>query len=294
MSRPFLPALLALAVLAGCTAPQAGDLAPPDPGIPADASVSPPPAVESRRPIPTGQDGGAWSLSDFPGVFDEDLPTRRTEYVLSAGAGWENTVHVLQGAEDGPTIYLLAGVHGDETAGWLAAGLLKAASLRGGTLYILSPANPYGAAHDQRKTAEGRDINRNFPGDPDGCDAERIAADIYADIQDKQPDLVLDLHEAKDQEGARDQLGNSLICQSLEETGNLVLDLLAASEAGTICSAPLTLYGSPPRGSVNKTVTEELGVPVVTVETYRAEGLALRVRNHLEIAEFIFQAYGLR
>ncbi len=242
-----------------------------------------------------------WRLDAFEHCFEVRFNTDKEGYPLLKGTQEENTVQVLRGKEDGPTIYIVAGVHGDEVAGWLAGNLLKQATLKAGTLYILSPANTYGAGQNQRKTKSGRDLNRNFPGNSDGWDAERIAASIYADIRDKQPGLVLDLHEAIAKEddyealGANyDALGNSLICQSLDGIGELVLDALLTSEAGELCSGALTLYGSPPTGSLNRTVTEELDIPVITVETLRAEPLAQRVQNQLELVEFVLEHYGMR
>ena len=197
---------------------------------------------------------------------------------------------MLRGEADGPAVYVVAGVHGDETAGWRAGNLLKNACLRAGTLYIISPANVYGAANDQRKTAEERDLNRNFPGDADGCDAARIAAEIFSDIAQRQPALLLDLHEAHEaSDNGADALGNSLICDASGETGELIWEMLLASENGTLCASPLTLYGSPPRGSINRTVTEQLEIPAITVETLRTESLAQRVRNQLEIVQYVLQ-----
>ena len=247
------------------------------------------------------EDPTQWQLADFESCFEKRFETDREEYLLSNGTRDENSVQVLKGKEDGPVIYIVAGVHGDEQAGWRAGNLLKQATLKAGTLYILSPANTYGAEQDRRKTRDGRDLNRSFPGTSGTQDAERIAAAIYADIQDKRPELVLDLHEARPKADDYqslgynyDALGNSLICQSLDGIGELVLDALLASEAGELCSSPLTLYGSPPAGSLNRTVTEQLGIPVITVETLRAEPLEQRVQNQLELVQFILDNFGLR
>lgn len=247
------------------------------------------------------EDPAQWQLTDFEPCFEKQFETEREEYLLANGTQDGNRVQVLKGKEDGPVIYVVAGVHGDEQAGWRAGNLLKQATLKAGTLYIVSPANTYGAEQDRRKTRDGRDLNRSFPGDPEGQDAERIAAAIYADIQDKAPELVLDLHEARpkadDYESLGynyDALGNSLICHSLDGVGELVLDALLASEAGELCSGALTLYGSPPAGSLNQTVTEQLGIPVITVETLRAEPLEQRVQNQLELTQFVLDNFGLR
>lgn len=242
-----------------------------------------------------------WKLPDFEGCFQESYETTVETYKIAEGTKEENTVTVLRGGEEGPVVYIVAGVHGDEQAGWRAGNLVKDATIKAGTVYIVSPANQYGAQNDQRRTKDERDLNRNFPGDPDGWDAERIAYSIFSDIQAKEPVIVLDLHEAIAKEddyeklGANyDALGNSLICQSLDGIGDLVLEALLQSEAGELCANPLILYGSPPSGSVNETVTNQLGIPAITVETLRAEPLSQRVQNQLEIVEFVFEYYGLR
>lgn len=236
--------------------------------------------------LPGTEDADEWTLADFPGCFDGKWETAREEIALGEGL----SVTVLHGGDEGPAVYVVAGVHGDEIAGWRAGSLLKNACLRAGTLYIISPANAYGAANDQRKTAEERDLNRNFPGDADGCDAERIAAAIFADIVQRQPALLLDLHEAREAaDNGADALGNSLICDASGETGELIWEMLLASEDGRLCASSLTLYGSPPRGSINRTVSELIGVPAITVETLRTEALAQRVRNQLEIVQYVLQ-----
>ena len=207
---------------------------------------------------------------------------------VAEGTEWENTVVVRRGAAEGPTLYIVGGVHGDETAGWTAANLLKELCPRAGTVCVLSPANTYGAEHDQRKTRSQRDLNRCFPGDAEGWDAEQIAASIYADIAARQPALVLDLHETKGPQAdapERDDLRNAIIVYDVAPIADLVWELAAEGE--------LTLLGSPPEGSVNRTVSAELGIPVITLETWRGEELSLRVARQLRFAEDVLRFYGM-
>lgn len=233
------------------------------------------------------------SLKDFtPDFLTAKTPS--SEYKLLEGTGEELTVTVVQGAAAGPAIYIVGGLHGDEQAGWLAGELLCGMGIEAGTVYILAPANTYGAEHNQRKTAEGWDLNRAFPGEEgSGIDARRIANAIYEDIQDKQPCLVLDLHEANPHEGERDSLGNSVICLDLEGIDGLILDILLATEAGELCNQPFTIFNSPPVGSINRLCREGLGIPAITVETDRTEALWQRVDNHLAIADYILRYYSI-
>lgn len=232
--------------------------------------------------------------ADF-GCLETEYPTQYGSYSLLPGDALEFTVHTLTGEQPGPSIYLVGGTHGDELAGWYAGLLLEKATVQAGTVYLVAPLNQYGAQQVQRETREGWDLNRAYPGDLQGQDAQRIAAALYADIQDKQPDLVLDLHEAILHTDGTDNLGNSIICQDMGLIADLVLGLLSDSESGALpLTRPLTLYGSPPEGSLNRTVTLELGIPVITVETFREEELNLRVANQLHIAEYSLVWYNMR
>lgn len=233
------------------------------------------------------EDSSDWKLSDFvPALCEAEAEEER--YFIAKGTEFENTVVVRRGVQEGPSVYIVGGIHGDETAGWTAANLLKEVCPKAGTIYILSPANVYGAEHDKRTTRSDRDLNRNFPGDPEGWDAERIAASIYADVQERSPDLLLDLHETKGpQESApeRDDLRNAVIVNDVAQISDLVWELTVEGD--------LTLMGSPPAGSVNRTVSEQLGIPAITLETWRGEALKERVARQIRFVEKVLTFYGM-
>ena len=244
-------------------------------------------AVEAASALDLPEDSENWELSDFaPALCEADAEEER--YVIAEGTEWENTVVVRRGAHEGPSVYIVGGIHGDETAGWTAANLLKEVCPKTGTVYILSPANVYGAEHDKRTTRSDRDLNRNFPGNPEGWDAERIAASIYADVQERSPDLLLDLHETKGpQESApeRDDLRNAVIVNDVSQISDLVWELTVEGD--------LTLMGSPPAGSINRTVSEQLGIPAITLETWRGETLGERVARQIRFVEKVLAFYGM-
>ena len=290
MRRFVAAALLLSLLLTGC-APKTTGQEPAEQEPTAQESVQKP--VRQEPILPQTEDAAQWRLGDFALRFAQKYPTEKTEYPFMAGSEWKNAVVCLRGEQDGPVIYFVCGLHGDETAGWTAGNLLKDATLRAGTVYILSPANLYGAQHDQRKTKSARDANRYFPGKPDGFDAEQIDDAIYRDILDKAPDLVLDLHEGLVHTDGEDDLGNSVICEDVSLMSELIWDVMVAAESGALCGG-LTLYGSPPEGSLNHEVTKQLGIPVITVETSRGEALERRVDKQLELAEFILAHEGLR
>ncbi|GAB5467891.1 MAG: N(2)-acetyl-L-2,4-diaminobutanoate deacetylase DoeB [Rhodospirillales bacterium] len=98
----------------------------------------------------------------------------------------------------GPTLLLTGGNHGDEYEGPVALMKLIAAlqpeDLLCGTLVIMPLLNPPALAAGTRTSPlDGKNLNRVFPGKPDGSPTERIAHAITSEIL-PQVETVYDLH----------------------------------------------------------------------------------------------------
>jgi len=221
------------------------------------------------------------------------VKTSKETYILNAGKETEVEVVALRGALPGPTMYIVAAIHGDEVSGWYAANLLKGMEIARGTLYILSPANRRGFENRVRFVFGSVDLNRQFPGKADGNMAERLAYAIYNDIADKRPSLVLDLHEAINNDPNSDFLGSSIIFTSLDKITELFMDMYFATQMDELCSEPYNYFAPGPIGSINNTVTNNLGIPVLTLETYRAYPLERRVMDHLALTGYVLRYMGL-
>ena len=314
MKRLLLGTLCAAVLLCGCSAKQGGDSSNPGsdssqgaasskdgsssqetgydrrpaisrPEIGADVVIDPPYDFDPDTMVP----------ADFGDYFTQDYPTQVSTYLLGEGTDIENEVTVLKGQEDGPTVYIVAGVHGDEIAGWMTGNLVKKIGIKAGELHILAPANRWGASADPRTryVTEQQDLNRSFPGDPDGTMAERVADSIYQDIAKVDPIFLFDLHEARANKSDRDFLGSSLIYTSLDKMSDMYMDLLMATETGDLCSERFNFYGPGPVGSINNTVTTNLEIPTITVETYRGYPLERRIGDQLAIVQYVLTYYGL-
>ena len=99
----------------------------------------------------------------------------------------------------GPTVWLTAGIHGDEIGGVIVVqeifGRLRKRPLTAGRLCAFPLLNPFGFETASRRIpASQEDLNRAFPGNPEGSLAERIAHVAHERICTSEPDLVLDLH----------------------------------------------------------------------------------------------------
>ena len=89
------------------------------------------------------------------------------------GADIRLPVNVLRGPRDGPRLVAIAGIHGDEHDG--PAALLDLIddidhNNLSGTLVMVPVANPPAFRSSTRwNVADGQNLNRIFPGEPDGA-----------------------------------------------------------------------------------------------------------------------------
>jgi predicted deacylase len=87
---------------------------------------------------------------------------------------------VVRGAQAGPTLLVTAGIHGAEYASIEAAVRVARTDPKdlSGTLVVLPITNPpaYKARSIYINPIDGQNLNRQFPGDPDGSFSQQLAA----------------------------------------------------------------------------------------------------------------------
>lgn len=214
-------------------------------------------------------------------------------YSLLPGENFETKVYQVDSGLPGATVYIVAGTHGDERAGWYAGMMLASCGINAGKLYVLPRANLPGSLKAQRLLPSGGDLNRAYPGKAEGDQAQRLAAAIFTDIKNAAPDLVLDLHEAADYASDRDFMGNKLIFTDLEGMESLFFDLLSASEEGFLAQHPFGYVSPGTSGSLNRVVSIQLGIPVITIETFRGFPLSKRVQDQVDIVLYCLRHEGM-
>lgn len=132
---------------------------------------------------------------EFPGkqhghlvlpVFNRDSAQRQLQL----------PVCIIRGIETGPTVTLIAGVHGDEFDGTMTlqrmARDLSHESIKG--CVILIPSLNLPGLHLGRRNSplDGLDLDRCFPGNPNGSISERLAHEVLIRLIGPA-DLVIDL-----------------------------------------------------------------------------------------------------
>ncbi len=193
-------------------------------------------------------------------------------------------ITIVRGAEEGPTITLTAAVHGDEINGIAVVrrilDTLDPATLKG-TVVGVPVVNRFGFLSQTRYLPDRRDLNRYFPGDPDGPMAARIAHTLFERVI-RKGDYLIDLHTAA--------VGQQNLCHVRGDGDNpVVKDMMKAF--GT----PIMMHGAGPKGSLRRAALEA-GVPSIIYEAGEpgrfeehaveigADGI-LRVMRHLGMIE---------
>ncbi len=107
-------------------------------------------------------------------------------------------VHVINGKEAGPRLFVSAAIHGNEINGveiiHRLLNLPEISSLKG-TLVAIPVVNVYGFISQSRYLPDRRDLNRSFPGSSKGSMASRLAH-LFTNEIIKQCTHGIDLHTA--------------------------------------------------------------------------------------------------
>ena len=213
--------------------------------------------------------------------------------VLMPGTRFQTSYFVKSGAQPGPTIVVLGGLHGDEAAGYLAARKLRNWTVRSGTLVVVSDANV--PAIKARRRYVGRNMNALFPGDKNGDGNQRLAAAIWDLIKKSKPDLLLTLHESRGfyaEDKARygqtftydfpthaprfARVADALNASIAPKRERFLLKMEAFKTCPTYCA------------------TKYLGIPATSIETARPLTLTTRVDYQLRALRAFFDEWEMQ
>lgn len=129
------------------------------------------------------------------------------EIPAGTDAGTRIPLTIVRGAAAGPTLALVAGTHGSEVAPILALqrvrGALDARQLRG-TVILVHVANlpSFLGRTIYYSPVDGKNLNRVYPGKPDGTVSERIAHAITTQVI-QRADYLVDMHAGDGNESLR-------------------------------------------------------------------------------------------
>lgn len=220
---------------------------------------------------------------------------KQTVLQLLAGAEYETEAYIYEANAQGPAVMVVGGIHGNEPAGAMAAEMVKKVALQKGTLIVVPRANKLALKKNVRTLPEITDINRAYPGRPDGNPAERIAFAISSLMQKYQVSMVVDLHEGRNfHYFDKTSVGQTVIHGFDDKSAFLALDSInLINQQLPEKHKKFTFLSSPTRGSTAYYASTELNIPAFTIETSVKQPIDHRVNQHVTIVKFLLASEGL-
>ena len=193
-----------------------------------------------------------------------DLPIARlpTQTMLSL------PIHVINGQEEGPHLWLSAAIHGDELNGVeiirQVLKQVKPQTLRG-TLIAVPIVNIFGFIEQSRYLPDRRDLNRSFPGTARGSLASRLAHLFMKEVV-SHCSHGIDLHTASNHRVNLPQIRANL-------------DNSETYRCAQAFGAPLIMHATTRDGSLRQAAAKK-GISVLLYEAgeaLRFDGTAIQV-----------------
>ncbi|GAB5412791.1 MAG: succinylglutamate desuccinylase/aspartoacylase family protein [Congregibacter sp.] len=197
-----------------------------------------------------------------------ELSSGYLEVAAGVDAGTHIPITVVHGAGEGPVLALIAGTHGYEYPGITALQQVRAAidpREVNGTVIMVHVANlpSFLGRTIYYSPVDGENLNRMYPGDPEGTVSQRIAHLITTQVID-QADYLVDLHAGDGNEALRPYV-------YMPVTGDEAFDAKIEGLAVAFGLDHIVMDTNPQRASGPSKFTDqtalERGIPAITTET---------------------------
>lgn len=249
----------------------AAAVAAPAPATTAVAAPDPTPAAPDPETAPGAKAAGDAAPAEAQAAIEPapdlalELLGKRIEPGTRARVYWRSgatflgdamqvPVTVVHGAKPGPVLCLTGAIHGDELNGVevirRVLGTLDASELVGSVIGV-PIINMAGFSRGSRYLPDRRDLNRFFPGNPNGSSASRIAHDFFDKIA-RRCTAIVDFHTGSFDRANLPQVRGDMRLSS-------VVDLTRGFGATSVLHTP----GAP--GMLRRAATDA-GIPAVTFE----------------------------
>jgi len=228
-------------------------------------------------------------------VSQPQAEVKKSVVDLVPGTAYMTQAYIYESANEGPTVMVVGGIHGNEPAGSLAAIKFMEIPVLKGKMIVIPKANTLALDANTRTLPEIEDLNRAYPGGIDGTPAQRITYDIVELMKKYQVGMVLDLHEGYAFNAVDPKSVGETILPGTDDTSVLLaMDAVEnINKQITEDKKKFSVLANPIAGSTAHYANTVLKVPAFTVETCGDQPLADRVHFSFEIAKFLVSSQGV-
>ena len=216
--------------------------------------------------------------------------TTSVEYICT-GTDYETPVYIIKTDYKEPVIMIVSGTHGNEKAGIKATEYLKDnINIERGTLIIIPKANILACKESVRCFPPEINLNRVYPGNPQGNFVEKLAYEIFNLMKRYDIGLLVDLHESIEFYRKNPKnYGQTIVIDSDDDyLFELSSFLVEEMNKGIIEDGnKYQVLVDSIKGSTAYSAHHQLGIPAITFETCRKLPLSFRIDEHLKFIEII-------
>ena len=215
--------------------------------------------------------------------------------VLAKGTKDATELYIIKAGKPGPTVMIVGGIHGNETAGYKAAEKFINYDLKRGTLLIIPRANQRAIENKSRMINSVGDMNRQFPTSSSSSADTVLTREIYKVVKDYKVVWLMDMHESIDYHKLNpDSVGQTLIYYPANSTRSTVSNIVDSINRSVNYSyAKFTLLRYPAKGSLARAAGEYLGVHSFIFETCSKQSLSTRIDYQVKAANLLLKSLAM-
>ena len=216
---------------------------------------------------------------------------------ICVGTDYETPVYIIMADYKEPVIMIVAGTHGNEKAGIKAAEYLKDnLHIERGTLIIIPRANILACEENVRCFPAEINLNRVYPGNPQGNSIEKLASEIFNLMKRYDIGLLIDLHESIEfYKKNPKNYGQTVVIDSdddcLFKLSSFLVEEMNKGINGD--SNKYQVLVDPVKGSTAYCAYHQIGIPALTFETCRKLPLSFRIEEHIKFVKIILSKWNM-
>lgn len=234
-------------------------------------------------------------------VFVRPSPVAAAQTVsrqtLASGTKYATSLYIIRSNNPGPVVMMVGGVHGNETAGFKAANIIKDYNIKKGTLLVVPNANLPADQNGTRRLSGGFDLNRSFPKSSSDSADNVLARSIYNTAKTYNVDWLVDLHEGCNYARVKSSssVGQSVIYYPDSATRSICREIVNSLNQNISTSyKKFVLLTYPVKGSLSRASAQFLGANSFIFETCSKQLLSTRVGYQLKAAGILLSDLGMR
>ncbi|MBN2396563.1 MAG: succinylglutamate desuccinylase/aspartoacylase family protein [Candidatus Atribacteria bacterium] len=216
--------------------------------------------------------------------------------VICEETEYQTNVYYFSAEDEGPTVMILSGVHGNELAGIEASRIfMENFHPDKGTVIFIPEANKRACEKRVRSLSPEEDLNRLFPGDLSSDGIQKLAGEIFRVMTENKVTFLLDLHESVNYyHEDPNRYGQTIILDDnayslLQEIGNYLIHRLNSNISDQNKSFEVII--KPIHGSSTYEALKLHDIPSITFETCMKMELSERVDLHYQCIESLLKYY---